>query len=286
MMNRRLAWSAVFAFLAATAVAGCQSLHNYRTVVVEARDAETKQPLAGAELHLSYPLASSSFAPRESLGSTGRDGVVRLEAAPYGDTGVLVDVTLPGYMSERKSYGIDAIQAIKPVGFFESADKRTVNFVVEMFAEPFPGVELVLPDGYRGTVKATVKVRDDITCPPGQRLFSYVVPPSGIVEVTGPSLLRRVFGPDFHARYANGTVLKRQPEEGDVGFWNLKSEGEHEYFVVGTRAEYDMLRRADLREGNSEGRSSGGKGGGGGGRGRRGRNNTSSDTSSTSSISP
>jgi hypothetical protein len=268
--------------------AGCQALHVYRPVLIEARDAETNKPLPGAEIRLSYPLAQSSMAPWESMGTTGSDGVVRLRAAPYGDVGVLVDVTLPGYMTERKSYGVDAIQAIKPAAFSEAAEGRSPNFVVEMYAEPFPGVELVIPDDYRGMVKVAVKVRDDAPCTPGQRLFSYVVPPSGVVEIVGPPLLRRVFSTDFRARYANGTALKRQVPDGEVGFWSFKSEGENDYFVVGTRADYEALRRADHRDANSDARASSGKGDGGRGRrgGGRGGNSSSSDVSPVSSVSP
>jgi hypothetical protein len=284
MKKRRLACCLVHtAFL----LSGCQALHVYRPVSIQVRDAETKKPIPGAEVRLSYPLAQSSLAPWEPVGTTGSDGITRLRAAPYGEIGVLLDVSLPGYMSEQKSYPVEAVQAIKPAGFFESTDQRSVNFVIDLYAEPFPGVELVLPDGYRGTVKVTVKVRDDMACPPGQRLFSYVVPPSGIVQVTGPPLLRRVYSPDFHARYANGTVLNRQPQDDEIGFWSLDSEGENENFLVGTRAEYAALRRAEQHESGGHNRSSGGKGGGGG-RGRRGRNDNQSapDGSQASSLRP
>ena len=65
------------------------------------------------------------------------------------------------------------------------------------------------------------------------------MPPSGVLELTGPPLLRRVYSPDFSARYADGTPLIRQPEGDQVGFWCVKTEGGIDHFLVGTRAEYE-----------------------------------------------
>lgn len=267
---RRLARCLVYPLFLLAAVPGCQAFHMYRPAVILAQDAETKKPIPGAEVHLTYPLALSSSAPWEPVGVTGSDGTVRLKAAPYGEAGILLDVTAAGYMTEQKSYPVEAVKAIEPPGLFDSDRQRPVNFVVEMYAAPAPAVELVLPTGYHGTVTATVQIQEDAPITPGQRLFSYPVPPTGIVQLTGPPLLGRVHTPDFRARYADGTVLSRQAKDEEIGFWCLKSEGATEIFVVGTRAEYDELRHSESGD-DGKSRSSGGKGGGGGrGGGKRG----------------
>ncbi len=67
--------------------------------------------------------------------------------------------------------------------------------------------------------------------------------PSGYVLVTGPSLLRRVFTPDYRARFADGTPISRQPDVLEVGFRPLKAEVDIQYFVVGTQSEFDTVRR-------------------------------------------
>jgi hypothetical protein len=257
-------------------------------VTIQARDAETKQPIPGAEIHLTYPLAQSSTAPWQSVGATGNDGLAHLRAAPYGQAGVLLDVSAPGYLNEQKNYPTAAVEAIKPAGFFESGERQSADFVVDLYTGPSPEVELVLPDGFRGMVKVGVKIDDSATCPPGQRKFSYTVPPSGTLEFTGPPMLRRVFSPDFNARYANGTPLSRKPQDDEIGFLCLRSEGGYDYFVVGTRAEYEELRRADRRDDSGSRSSGGGKGGGGrGGRRGRGGNQSATDSSSAaSSVSP
>jgi uncharacterized membrane protein YgcG len=293
-MNRRLARCLVYLTFLLGSAPGCQALHVYRPVTVQVRDAETKKPIPGAEVRLSYPLADASFAPWQAVGMSGSDGIAQLRAAPYGEAGILLDVTIPSYMTEQKSFSTEAVAAIKPTGFLESAGQRPVSFVVEMYAEPFPEVELVVPDGFRGTVKVAINIQDDAPHTPGQRLFSYVVPPSGTLQVTGPTLLRRVYAPDFRARYANGTPINRQPLGDEVGFLSLKTEGGFDYFLIGTRAELEELRRADQRDQNGSNRSSGGKGGGkGGGRrggggvgGGRGGNQSSSSDTSQSSVSP
>jgi hypothetical protein len=264
---RRLARSLGYPLFLLVAAPGCQAFHMYRPVVIRAQDAETKKPIPGAEVHLTYPLALSSSGPWEPVGTTGDDGTVRLKAAPYGEAGILLDVAAPGYMTEQKSYPVEAVKVIEPSYPFESDRQRPVNFVVEMYAGPAPAVELVLPAGYRGTVRAAVRVQDDAPFTPGQRVFSYAVPPSGDVQVTGPPLLRRVHTPDFRARYADGPELSRQAKDDEIGFWCLKTEGATEYFVVGTRAEFEELRRSESADEGKPNRSSGG--GKGGGRGSR-----------------
>jgi hypothetical protein len=289
MMNRLLGRYLICPLVVLAALSGCQALHSYRPITVQAVDAETKKPIPGAEIRLSYPLAKSSSAPWESVATTGSDGTTQLRAAPYGDAGIQLDASLPGYMSAQKAFPTDAVEAVKKPGLFDAPGQiRPVNFVVEMLAEPFPSVELVIPDGYRGTVKVGVRIKEDAPATPGQRQFSYTVPASGIIDIVGPPLLRRVFTPDFSARFANGTQLNRQPEGDEIGFLCLKSENGYDYFVVGSRADFDALRRADQKEEASQKSSSGGKGGGGRGKhggGGRGGNQSSAD-SSQSSLSP
>jgi hypothetical protein len=253
-------------FLLALA-SGCQALHSYRPVAIEVRDAETHQPIPSADVAITYPGTQPSFAPWNSSGTTGADGIVRLQAAPCGDaTGISVEMTAKGYLFEQKILLDKDVAAIAPAHLFETVEKRPVSFVLEMVAGPSPTVELIVPAGYRGLVKAEVHVQDDLPCPAGQRCFSYVVPPSGEVQVTGPRLLRRVFAPDFQARYADGTVLDRQAKDSAVGVWCLKSEETRHVFLVGTQAEYEERRQFYQKEETRESRPA--SSGRGGGRGR------------------
>jgi hypothetical protein len=233
------------------------------------RDAETQEPISGGGVRISYPLTAPAWAPQDSVGTTGADGIARLRAAPSGDAGPLVEVTAPGYLGADKNLPVAVVQAIEPAHLFEAVERRPVNLVVELYAEPRPTVEFIVPAGYHGLVKAEVCVEEDVPGPPGQRCFPYLVPPSGVVQVTGPRLLRRLFPLDFHARYADGTALGRPSGGSELGFWWLRTEGHTEVFLVGTRREFDNLRPADQPGETRAGRSSGG--GRSGGRGRRNR---------------
>jgi hypothetical protein len=225
--------------------AGClsMSLTPYRPVVIQARDAETKQPIPGAAVRISYPVAGPSTAPQVSAGTTDDDGIARLRAAAAGDGGILVEATADGYLCETRDLSLEELQAIPPPGWFEAVGRRPVSFFMDMYSTPGPAVELVLPRYYRGQIRAEVVIRADAPCRPGQRCFRYQVPESGVVQVVGPPLLRRL--PEFRAVAADGTVLSRQPKGAETGFWWLRSEGTCQVFLVGTAAEYADLRPAE-----------------------------------------
>jgi uncharacterized membrane protein YgcG len=279
MSNLRLVRCLICPVLLVALTSGCQNLHAYRPVVVQARDAETKQPISGAEVLVAYPLVESFPAPEQSTGTTGNDGVTRVRAAPYGNVGIQVTVAAKGYLSEEKDVSVAVLQAIQPAGWFEAVERRPVNFVVELYAGPQPTVELVVPTGYRGLVKVDLQARDDVACPPGQRLFSYEVPPSGILSSAGPVLLRRVFGANFTARYADGTPFPRQAADGALGLWWLRTEGNTQCFVVGTRDEYNAFHSTSGDDAAAN-HSPGGKGGGGKRGGRHGNSSSGGDPGS------
>jgi hypothetical protein len=183
-----------------------------------------------------------------------------------------VEVTARGYLSEEKNVWVEAGPGPGPAHLFEQPDQHPARFVLELYAEPRPTVELVVPTGYRGVVKAEVQIEAEMACPPGQRRFRYEVPESGVVRVSGPPLLRRALSTQFQAEYADGTSLKRNAPFPDVGFWWLKGDETTQIFVVGTQYEYEDYRRAYQQEsGKNRSTSSGGNEDGHGRRGRRGR---------------
>jgi hypothetical protein len=268
MAARRLARGLPGVVLLLAAASGCQELHHYRPVPVLARDAETKKPIREAEIRISYPMSSASLSPCQSVDSAGPDGIARLRAAPWGTAGIKVQASAHDYLDEETYLSVAEVEAIEPAGLFESVEKRPARVVVELYAAPQPTVELVVPAGYRGPIRAELRPRDDIPCPPGQRCFTCLVGPSGRADVTGPRLLRHVYGPDFRARYSDGTPLGREPKDGEVGLWWLKCEGQCHHLFVGTRAELAEAAPQEKGEGEQGKPARGGKGGG---RGRRNR---------------
>jgi hypothetical protein len=248
------------------AAPGCLSLHRYRPVAVLVQDAETKKPVSGADVHVSYPLTRASLSPCESTGTTGDDGITHLSFAA-ADTGLTVEGTARGYLPDVLNVTGEAVRKIEPAHLFEDTDRRPASYVLELYAGPHPTVELVLPVTFRGMVKAEVQIQEDAPLPPGQRCFSYRVGELGDVRVVGPPLLRRVYPPDFRARRTDGTVVNHEAGPGEVGLRPLKSEGNMQYFVVGTKAEYEDL--LPVKPSREESRPAGsGRGGRGGGRHR------------------
>jgi hypothetical protein len=240
------------------------------------RDADSKQPIPGAQARISYPLAGGVFAPRPSSGGTGNNGVVHLSAAVHGDTSILLELDAEGYLEEHRSLPVEMVRAIKPAGLLEAVERRPVNLIVEMYAEkPVPTIDVVLPNGYRGMVQLEISIADDASQMPGHRQFSYAVPASGSICVREPALLRRFTLPNVTARYAEGTPLGSATEmkESEIGFWRVKHEYQKFTFLVGSKAEYEQYRSLHPREssdGREERRSTGNLDRGGGrGRGRR-----------------
>jgi hypothetical protein len=278
MRNTRLApWLGCPALLLALGT-GCQALHGYRPVTVLARDADTEQPLPGAWAQISYPLASTFLAPQESSARSEADGIARLQAAPYGDKPLLLEVCAEGYLPERRLVPVADVKSTPPAHLFEAPGRRPVSCLVPLHAEkPVPTVELVLPPSYRGLVRVEIRVAEDAPDQAGPRWYSHPVPPSGVVCVTGPALLRRFTFPNFTARYADGAPLNQEAKGPEVGFWDVRFEENNFTFLVGTRAEYEEYRKGHPQESPGE-RTSPGGGKRGRGRGRRGGGQPASDS--------
>ena len=227
---RRLIYAALLFMLAS----GCQVFQSCRPVSVLTVDAETKKPIAGADVRISYPLTPVYNLPAESSGKTGQDGAASLQAAATTE-GLAVEATAPGYLYEQKSFGADVVPASVPYRLLTASASPVAPLVLELYAEPGPTIELVLPPGYHSLVRVEVQPRDDIPCPPGLRRFRYEVPASGEVKAIGPALLRRT--PAIVACYANSALLPSHVKDGEVGFLWVKSDGPCEIYVVGTAIE-------------------------------------------------
>jgi hypothetical protein len=249
---------------------GCLSLPGQRPLPVEVIDAETKQPIKSASVQLAYSIPPS-WGPHGSAGTTKDDGVARMWVASGDDPAVTLEVAAMGYMSEEKPLPAETVKSLESPHMFESTDHRPAAVVVELYADPRPVIELVLPAAFRGHVRAAVQPQDSIASTPGQRSFVYEVPPSGMVDVVGPPIIRRVFAPDFRLRYGDGAPLSQNAKESEVGYWWLKSEGDVQVFLVGTKSDFDAAVRAGeaTPSGNQRSGGAGGKGAGRRG-GRRG----------------
>jgi hypothetical protein len=255
-----------------TLVSGCQGLLGYRPISIQAIDAETKKPILDAEVSVSYPVTRSPLAPAPCVGRTGPDGVVRLQAKPFGDEGITIGVNGTQYLPEEHFLSDQSVRAIELVHLFENVERRPPSVVVELYAKPNPTVELVAPPGFRGEVNVDLLVQEEASSTPGQRLFSVVVPTSGGVQVSGPPLLRHVLFPYFHVKFAEDGVPGSQAKDAEATLWMISESSRHFTFFVGSQAEYKNHYGIPSTIAGDTKPSSGKRGGGGsGGRGRGGR---------------
>jgi hypothetical protein len=214
------------------AFSGCQSLHQTTPVDVQVRDAETKAPIDGAQVRLWH----SAIHSITTSGTTGPDGMARIPSPPVEDAPLQFEAMARGYLPRQAGQAIE---------------RTPMGVVLEMYAEPRPILELVVPTGFRGVVKATVRVQNDLKYEPHMRLFSYTVPTSGVIAVALPPVFTRGVTPDIRARYADGTPLLREAKDYEIGSRWLKADPESEYlFAIGTQWEADSIRR-DMKKAES-----------------------------------
>ena len=214
------------------AFSGCQSLHPVAPVDVQVRDAETKAPIDGAQVRLWFSTAHSV----STSGTTGPDGTARIPSPPVEDAPLQFEAMARGYLPRQSGQAIE---------------RTPTGVVLEMYAEPRPMLELVVPTGFRGVVKATVRVQNDLKYEPHLRLFSCPGPSTGVVVVALPPVFLRGVTPDIRTRYADGTPLLREAKDFEIGCRWLKADPETEYvFAIGTQWEADTIRR-DMKKAES-----------------------------------
>lgn len=243
MRNHRLARLLLCLVFCVGVIAGCQVFQGERPLTVLVRDAETKKPIQTAEVYLCQRLKHDEVAPCRSRDLTQKDGIARLRPEPAGQLGFQLQAVAPDYLTEKVNVSADAFKKHPSTPAIQPDTTHLADVVVEVFHEPNFTVELVLPPGYRGLVKAEVQLQDHLSLSPQQRCFRFAVAPSGEVLVKGPALLQRVPVPEYRARYANGPLLNTTMDSKTIGFRWIKSAGNRHYFTVGTQLDYEVLHR-------------------------------------------
>ena len=226
MGSHRLVWGFFKLLVIIVPFSGCQTLHPTAPVDVQVRDAETQAHIAGAQVR-AWRTAVHSVT---TAGTTGPDGQAQIPTPPGEGSLLQFEATAQGYLP-------------KPAG--QAIVRSPTGVILEMYAEPRPVLELVVPTGYRGIVKTTFRVQNDLKFEPRQRLFSFPVPASGVVAVVVPPIFTPGMTPNIRTRYADGTMLPRDAKDFELGCRWLKADPESEHiFVIGTQWEADEIRRA------------------------------------------
>jgi hypothetical protein len=268
MRTNRKTFSASMFFAAIALAAGCKSLRPEPEVAVQVRDAETKAPIAGASVSLSD--IRGTAASKELNAKTASDGVARIHALPDGNEGLLT-ASAAGYLNDAiPLYETKQLpSASRPT---EIADPHRRQVEIELYAGPRPTIELVIPNGFRGLIKAEFKVTatDGATSP---RLFRCTVGTDGVVQIASPLVLHCVLPQDFRAVGPDGTALPTGGPTTAIELRWVKTTDTIDYFVFGTEIDCNEARKTLTPADGGSGGSGSGKGSGGGGRrggGRRG----------------
>jgi len=281
---------ALLGLVVAASAAGCHTIQPSTPLTVHVRDAETQQPVSGATVRVIRFGKHSS--DRDVVFTSEADGAAHTRLPQLDASGVMVEIDAPGYLSKQTTLPRDIADALMEAKPFHPYKGPALAVSVDVFAGPRPTVELVLPTGYRGLVKAEVRVRQDQQWSAGQRVFSYAVAPNSViqtggiqrvvVQADGPSVFGQGVGPDIVAKYADGRQLPKEAKGEDIGFRWIRRDGNDVYFVIGTNTDVTMASRMlgvsdpspnhdDAKKKQSAGGGGGRHGGmGGGGMGSRG----------------
>jgi hypothetical protein len=248
------------------AVAGCGTSYSYSPLAVLARDAETLEPVPFVDVRASYvgwpkgPL----YPPKPDTGLTDRRGMATLNAS--ADTGgPIVRLRSDDYDHATAPARLVDQWCRRVESGTNRGDPHEPDVVVDMWANPRPLIEVVLPDGFRGIVQ--LGIPEPAPPPvPRRRHFRVEVPAHGVVELPPAPVLReydiRAF---YHVRFADGrTVYPASPRHLDPSdpapyAWRQAKVDEYRVFFIGTVAEHELASeellpkwRGDIDEWNRD----------------------------------
>src|SRR5262245_48776739 len=118
VMRHLQGWSMLWLVLAA-GVPGCAAFERSRPYPVLIRDAETKQPIAAADVMIAYPVARGITAPSGSVARTANDGIAHLHAVAAADTAIVLEASAPGYLTGWQDLSVDEVRKVEPAHFLE-----------------------------------------------------------------------------------------------------------------------------------------------------------------------
>ncbi len=235
-------WAGGWLAVAAVATAAGCGQYKYAQNRVTVLDAETGNPIVGAEVRLRYSAAPFSVIamPRADSDTTDENGVAVLRATIDQNRGVWPDWDtsaegyFPGYdnreilqASEQLAAALDS-DAVDPV----------IELTLRRWVRPEPTVLVTVPTGYRGYVR--VCPAESVESAPlaaHRRVFSCTIDAYGLCELPPAPILAEVYPPKTcEFRFADGTdlpVAQRGPREGDaLAAWPLWWVDRCEVFVI------------------------------------------------------
>lgn len=225
---------------AAILAAGCGVFRPHHTVSVQVIDGETRRPIPDAKVGVYYPNMLDFTAPLPAESRTDAQGFAKVRVGEYHS--IHIYALFDGYLWP------DGVR-LNEQSLKELARRTQPNLTIEMWADPQPTAELVVPNGYRGAVKVICERDDSAPIPHGKRHFTFPVEPNGRVIIRGPGLLTSRDGPEFTARYVDGTAIPTHSSRySEVALRWLASrtwrDRNTQLFCIGTETEGEVIRQS------------------------------------------
>jgi hypothetical protein len=198
--------SVLWILMSLTCSGGCFS----KVVRVHVFDAESEEPLAGAEVTASYGASFFPDLPPPSppLAHTDAQGHAALRVREWRRA-AMIRATVPGYLPYVDQTQLGTLQEIRDALARENAAKVPPDQVeLGLYREPLPTVRIVIPDGYRGPIQIHWNRTAGYHQPSGVREFIYHFSPGQVIEMTLAPPMQFVRYTDYDAAYASGTMIE------------------------------------------------------------------------------
>jgi hypothetical protein len=248
-------WLVLLAVTGPCGPAGCGLSHEYRPMRVLVRDAETKEPVPGAEVEGWYFTMLDVFGPFRPEGVTDANGVTTLWVGP--DRGFTLRVDEPGYLMTDADKDHRYFLTLPKKGG-PNDDPRRIDHVIDLPPSPKPTFVVVVPKGYRGLLRVRFEPTEDASFTP-QRTYIVRADQDGRVVVRVPkSVYLTEHGREIAARERDGAKVPwdaRCPRSEEVALRHLGSTEDTELCLIGTGPEAEAIYKRILRQGpdgNSE----------------------------------
>ena len=219
--RRSLPWLRAARYIALLLLAvhtGCIAIYTRQNVPLRVVDAETNEPIAGAKVEDRQWAYISMNQPGWAGANSDEQGRLTLRLA-RGLAGAKISdqwrVSAPGYVPWFTHGPLELmLEDRSPVSTSDAA-RQGVRFLLRLYREPKPRLDVVIPHGYRGPVRIRrIPIGNDVQSPSGQRVYECRVSPPEPFVVRAPRLLY-AFDIEVTARYENGTEIP--PPSG----WNI-----------------------------------------------------------------
>lgn len=221
---------------------GCIAFYDHSQCHFKVFDAEQNKPVEGAVVSVSYILYKMPVLnfPKPTETMTNQNGLAELKVA--NSFARILDISAEGYTPLR----IWGFQHDWPI--IDNFKNQNENeFIVPIYRNPKPTIEIIVPDGYRGPVALDL-IPDEklIQEKPGKRNFSYKMMPNGYIPVQASPLLYEIDNIySITARHENGNSISSiQDSPESIDFRLVVSSGfeaKKHLYIIGTEKERDDL---------------------------------------------